>query len=389
MKDNGNNRPAGWLRRDFLSTTLAGAAALSLKSIGLPGPVSAQELDEINWPDKIRTKLASRLMRLHHFMWHTVRNTWYKVGENALARIQQDYPLWVPPRPSLIYPVWDKDTDRRGTRWATTTGAGVDFIYMHRQMIRMLDEWLAELGMKVVPWNGDSIPAPVPASYPPTRHEKVPEAWTHPSARFSTRLKQLKSDAFYYDQMSWWDRSYKDYSHLKTLTLGELGARMEIDVHNSMHIRWSAQPINPQKREYAPGGRPHDDIPITNEDWDSPLYDTLLDEYSSHMTRNFWRIHKWIDNRIHDWAEAHGGKVQTIERDGVSWYASGDWVEEAAENPWVGPFVPGDESNLDGKIKVMESVFNIMAERDQAGVLRAGGESPVRMIGLEELAIRR
>ncbi len=83
--------------------------------------------------------------------------------------------------------------------------------------------------------------------------------------------------------------------------------------------------------------------------------------------------------------------MRKTDLNGVPWYDRGTWVEEAAATPWVGPFDPGDERDTERKVDVMESVFDIIAGRDEAAALiagRPGRESEVRMIGLEELVTR-
>jgi len=157
--------------------------------------------------------------------------------------------------------------------------------------------------------------------------------------------------------MNWWDSEFKDQAYLRSITLGELGARMELSVHNQMHIRWSAFPSS------GTFLRPETDI---DPSWDVPGYDTLFDEYSSHTNPVFFRLHKWLDNRIEDWAAAHEDHVVRFTTPaGFDWFRDKDggnkWVQVG--KPWMG----GDPS-----IKTMEKVHQLMfAKEPKAGPLGA------------------
>lgn len=165
----------------------------------------------------------------------------------------------------------------------------------------------------------------------------VPPAWPIPMApNFERRLAQLKTDAFYWSRMRWWDFQYKDPTYLATLTLGELGSLIEFSVHNDMHIRWSDIPRDPVTNELVPLGR--DDWDISTK-WDDPRYNWLGEFYSSHVNPVFWRLHGWIDDRIESRFTAHEqkhpGEITRLEKGGVNWFDVGRWVH--VEVPWVWP----------------------------------------------------
>ena len=87
---------------------------------------------------------------------------------------------------------------------------------------------------------------------------------------------------------------------MKTISLGELGARIEFSIHNQMHMRWCEKP--------SLGIRPDVDPKNPNaidQIWDTPTYNWLGDTYSSHVNSVFWKLHGWVDDRINDWAAAH------------------------------------------------------------------------------------
>ncbi len=137
------------------------------------------------------------------------------------------------------------------------------------------------------------------------------------------------------------------------MTLGELGTRLEFSVHNQMHIRFSAYPTN--------GSRLVRDESDFRTKWDDPGYDTLFDEYSSHVGPLFFRLHKWVDNRIEDWAEAHGAAVSRTKTPyGFDWFNTGQWVKVAT--PWTGAwgFQPISAAEEKTRIAIMEDVVKAL-----------------------------
>jgi hypothetical protein len=74
-------------------------------------------------PDAARTRLGSERVRMYHAIWHFVRreDNW-----NGLDASQKDELVrqgWTPPR------------------FEDQPGAGIDFLYMHRRMIQMVNLW--------------------------------------------------------------------------------------------------------------------------------------------------------------------------------------------------------------------------------------------------------
>ena len=226
----------------------------------------------------------------------------------------------------------------------------------------MVDDALAKQGVgPLEPWSGkDMIPAPqqgcadeaVPEFTPVFANAKDPASpinvpW------LQTRVQQMKTDAFYWDRMTWWQNEFRDPAVLRRMSLGELGSRLESQVHNQMHIRWSAYPTNGNKQI-----RDESDF---RTQWDDPGYDTLFDEYSSHVPPNFYRLHKWVDNRIEDWAAAHGTAVQRYRTaHDFDWFHPGEWVSVA--KPWTGGwgFQPIDAAEQARRVAIMEKVVNVL-----------------------------
>jgi hypothetical protein len=281
---------------------------------------------------------------------------------------------------------WDRRAGRRTVFWATGNGSGEDFLFYHRWMLAMVDAVLAASGKgPIEPWSDkDMIPPPrggcndetVPPFTPRFEDPKTGHPIDLPFLQL--RVDEIKKPSFYWNRMSWWGVEYRDYAALRQTTLGGLGARLEGGVHNQMHIRWSAYPTNGWTL-------------IRNEDdfrakWDDPGYDTLIDEYSSHVGPYFFRLHKWIDNRVEDWVEAHDGEVERYRTPwGFDWFRTGRWVQ--VERPWAGPWgfeaVSPDEEQR--RIAVMEKVAEAMFPESAA--LLPPQEREDRILSIRDLAL--
>lgn len=229
-------------------------------------------------PTGVTTTMAIRAERMHHYLFHKVRNNWLSYSHS----VQQQLTAlgWAPPRPAL---------DAHGNA-LLSNNSGKDFLYMHRQMIARVNDMLAQVGSadyaKIVGWN--PVPAPGDLDYP------VPPVW-------DSSVQGVKSDDFYTNRIVVWEQQYTDPNNLSRWTLGELGSRLEFSIHNAMHMRWSSQPT--MNRPSADPTQPDATIPTA---FDDPGYDFLSDTYSSHVNYIFWKLHGWIDNRIEDWKAANG-----------------------------------------------------------------------------------
>ena len=234
------------------------------------------------FPSEIVKILARREMRIHHYLFHGLRNQWNSLDEIAKNSIRKMG--WEPPRPSLT----------ANNRVIFDNNSGEDFLFMHRQMIKEVNSLLSKgnysYGKKIVSWK--EIPAPKDPYYP------VPP--TYSISDGNEILNNIKSDAYYYNILKPLSDRYKNTSILRNLTLGQLGARLEFEVHNQMHIRWSKAML-----AYREDILPFYQVQEIDKKWDDPSYDWLLDTYSSHVTEVFWRLHGWIDDRIDDWQKAN------------------------------------------------------------------------------------
>lgn len=290
--------------------------------------------------EPVLSMLASRHHRLHHLVWHTLRNSWADDTAITPAMKAEIKNLgWEPPRP-VLSSVGDP---------LFGNGSGEDFLYMHRQMVIKVNQDLVGAGRPPIrAWT--TIPGPEPVVIEPDytdtdpsftvagnpRGFSVPLPWFPDDKALSQRLAALKSADFYWSRMRWWDRQYKDPAYLSTLTLGELGTLLEWTVHNDMHMRWASAPRDPRTNFVIPEGRPEWDI---DKAWDNPAYDHLGEQYSSHVNPVFWRLHGWVDARVEDWFAAHEvahpGEVERTDVMGTSWFTGKRWVQ--VDMPWAGP----------------------------------------------------
>ena len=233
--------------------------------------------------------MATREHRLHHWLWHEVRNNWRQYDRDVQAEIRGLG--WEPPRPAL---------DVNG-RPILTNNAGEDFLYMHRQMIADVNAVLRSVGDPKYPRVRGWLvpPSPDDADYP------VPPAWFSPGTQDAlpfALLQGVKADIFYQKRMLYWHRLYTNFDWLRGVSLGVLGTLIEQTLHNAMHLRWASNPaaVRPDPPPTDVEGKA---IP---EVWDDPRYDFLGDTWSSHVHPIFWKLHGWIDDRIEDWKTANG-----------------------------------------------------------------------------------
>lgn len=237
-------------------------------------------------PQYVIDMMADRAWRMEHFLWHEVRNGWLFFDaptQNALRGLG-----WEPPRPA-------RRPGPNRPEVILDNNSGEDFLYMHRQMIGAVNDRLAGDPQypKIEGWK--PIPRPGNADYP------VPPAWDSGDNDLNNYLADVKSDETFSSRFVPWEQQFTDPNYLRTVSLGELGARIEFSIHNQMHMRWCDVP--------QPGIRP--DVDPSNPDavdtsWDSPMYNWLGDTYSSHVNSVFWKLHGWVDDRISDWASANG-----------------------------------------------------------------------------------
>ncbi len=240
-------------------------------------------------PREAVTMMASREHRLHHWLWHEVRNKWHDYTREVQEEIRSLG--WEPPRPA----------NDPGGAPNVTNGSGEDFLYMHRQMIADVNTVLASVGDPSYPRvTGWSVPPP-----PDDPDFPVPPSWFSPETQEDlpfALLDGVKTDRFYRKRMLYWHGLFTNLTFLRGLALGVLGTLIEQTIHNAMHLRWSSNPVG-----VRPDPSPTDIHGTAIKPvWDDPRYDFLGDTYSSHVNPIFWKLHGWIDDRIEDWKIANG-----------------------------------------------------------------------------------
>lgn len=224
-----------------------------------------------NLPAAVKAMLADERHRTHHHLWHFVRN---EEAWNNLTGQQ---------RSELTAAGW------AAPRYNAQPGSGVDFLGMHREMIRMTNgafsnlgdpNWTKVIGWNPIPWENDNADWPVPewqSATPPWSTDAQWQEFTNLAnhARSAVRIAEMRQVA----------ERFRDEAYLKSVSLDRLGIDMEWSIHGWMHMRWS--------------GAPADDAFAVE-----PQNDWLFFPWSSHVNKTFWKLHGWIDERITDWEAA-------------------------------------------------------------------------------------
>jgi hypothetical protein len=90
-------------------------------------------------PDRVKRMMAAREWRMHHFLWHEVRNGWLSFNSVTQKAIRDLG--WEPPRPART-----KEDQAGQSQPILDNNSGEDFLYMHRQMIGAVNEELVRIG---------------------------------------------------------------------------------------------------------------------------------------------------------------------------------------------------------------------------------------------------
>jgi hypothetical protein len=307
--------------------------------------------------------LASRLHRLRHMVFHTIRGGpkfgWNILDESSKTKIRKLG--WGLDRPPF----------NKNGKLDLSNGAGEDFLFMHRKMIDMVrDQYTSQRIPYIESWKKLPLPDQPQFSYSETEDPANPgkklynfnpinSGFMIPPAQpdDDASLKFLKSSDYFFSVMAMLERLFYSESYLSTLSLGALGNLLEFVIHNQMHMRWSSISRGPKT------GNPviRDDFDF-DEKWDDPKYDYLGEFYSSHVNPIFWRLHGWVNDRIEDWYNAHEaaqpGEVERYEYEGVSWFKPGKWV--LASKPFYWPehehHKDSDKEAIDTMLKVLEII---------------------------------
>ncbi|MFD2207657.1 hypothetical protein [Kiloniella antarctica] len=225
-------------------------------------------------PTPVKSMMASSNMRWRHRYWHLVKN----------ANFVND-----PANASLVLALAD-------IGWTASLtgqpGSGLDFLFMHRMMIKNIDAMLANANdaawPKVVGWS--QIPSGAnDVDWPEPEIENLDDPTQWP-AEFSISLAAIsnaRSEAVVAQNLEY-ERILRSTEFLQRddISLDVYGDVLESSVHNWMHMRFADHP-------------PADfnDESIDN-DW-------LGAPFSSHVNSYFWKLHGWIDDCIGLWETAN------------------------------------------------------------------------------------
>lgn len=352
----------------------------------------AYESDDPGRDRALRAYSTSYEHRLKHYLWHTTRALWAglqtqladiketnKSGQANDQTRQQEKDIeqsiaeytragWNPPR-------YFRETDAE----TALSGAGEDFFYMHRVMLKRVKEELESKGFGMIPaWT--VLPKPDDPTFP-----------LAPKGTDRAFLSDAKSDLFFYETQRIWEQAYQmdkvdaakieemakellasrknddspeqndrlaearkqvetllnpaeglKYEGAKGISLSEYGHIIENTIHNNLHTRYqflsTARPNNADPLDQA----------VWKDEWsasfDSVNYDWLGDSYSSHVHPWFYRIHGWIDARIQTWLDANGYKSIGSKEDCKAspapcyvWLSDSRYQNKGSDLPWEGP----------------------------------------------------
>ncbi len=289
--------------------------------------------------------LSSKWHRLWHATWHTARGAWPNF-EDAATAVEIAKLGWGIERPP-------RKKQGEGNNLILDNGAGEDFLFMHRWMIKMVrDDYAISALTPPAPWK------PLPSArvaqivYSPVTNSDGVIEFKKDIASSGNMPPQTgewaKSQEYFSTVMQQWERQFTNAAMLASLSLGALGNLLEFTIHNAMHNRWATPARDPDTGALIvdpdtgePGARPDFDF---SDKWSSPKYDYLGEFYSSHVNPLFWRLHGWVDDRIEDWFKAQEasslGRIKKRQLHGVEWFEVNAPFVMVAE-PFVGISLEG------------------------------------------------
>jgi N-acetylmuramoyl-L-alanine amidase len=243
-----NPAQAGRFMRSEYRDAVAAAIADGLRQTLHPGTSTALGTDgPADYPKELRVYWAAPHERLFHSYWHQARQAWPRLNKKEREDIST-FGLTVPP-----------------PRMAGTSGAGLDFLFMHRSMVQGTRSFAVARKLKYrptgwspIPWNhNDAIwPMPVISELSEAKEQEITDFWKD----------KVRNE---YDKTTW----------LQGIELDDLGTTIEEGIHNWLHMHWASdEPANPW------------DVSVSN-DW-------LGHPFSAAVNPAFWKLHGWIDELI-------------------------------------------------------------------------------------------
>lgn len=164
--------------------------------------------------------------------------------------------------------------------------SGEDFLYMHREMLKMAQQVLKAAGQPCIAgWK--SLPASIDDPVWPVPIKPPSDASTaDPKAFWQNKFDDLKRN----------DRFLRDPEYLRLATLNKLAQDAELYLHNVLHLLYS------DAADHCKG----DSDP-------SPACDDLNTFWAASANRHFVKIHGYIDDFTGLWLKAHGYNEIAIE----------------------------------------------------------------------------
>jgi len=242
-------------------------------------------------PPEVIASSASRMSRLHHNLFHNIRMNWPLLDEIEQREIENLG--W---KPLFISFTYINGNINQPVMIMGPTGE--DFLWMHKRMIKKVDEIAANASSTWrVGWGWLGCPLPTSTEWPVP---PVPTTIVDNIPSYAEYLSYYKTDEFYNNEILPREIKMNETAFLRSLTLGEFGTLIEYELHTYFHVRFAAyNPVGYRIQSLHPTA-------YVDPMWDDPQYDYLADFYSAHANPTFWKIHGWIERVVHDWASAHG-----------------------------------------------------------------------------------
>jgi hypothetical protein len=278
--------------------------------------------------ERVREMFTAPAHRLHHLMWHSIRNSWNRdnMTDNdrkslASAIAGQN---WQPLRP-MVYDARGVDVMATEARYP---GAGEDFFHMHRRMIARA-KTAFEVGQFPVI---NSVQQAIDTREQLIRAGIVQRVPVPSVADFRRRLGQIAQ------QEQTVARALK-----QGVSLGYLGSLIEWTVHNAFHDLFSRPTaeiqLTSQVNPWRMGRRFFDGTFL----WNQKAYEHLGDPYASATNPLFWVIHSYVDQWVERWIASHPS-YDAISEDCQGRERCYQWLQNAkVSSPWDGPDHGGHE----------------------------------------------
>ncbi len=228
--------------------------------------------------NSIRPMLSDRKHREWHNDWHNMLAIFANFTEDGYSEDVKQAVV------SYINTPWIPQTNVEDFLSKESVVSGESFLYMHRRMIEMVN---AELTANGQPCLSDykKIPDIKDTKWPLPIYTQDP---TDDLTWAASELAKIRQKTI----------QYQNPKYLKSITLNELGEKIQGDLHTNLHDFYA------ELEEYVAPKCP--EMMSGEEELNSPTCDDLGSNISSHVNRYFWLLHGHIDSFIGDWLKANG-----------------------------------------------------------------------------------